>query len=108
MKRRSFFKFSLATAFTSILKPQYIFGMQALKNPGRNSNPVVISTWSHGIEANEAIYVGDGKRDIISANAAGMYSVLACYGYLKTTDQIEDWQANMIIHQPSDLITLIA
>lgn len=61
-----------------------------------------------GIEANEAIYVGDGKRDIVSANAAGMYSVLACYGYLKTTDQIEDWQANMIIHQPSDLITLIA
>ena len=56
MKRRSFFKFSLATAFTSILKPQSIFGMQALKNPGRNSNPVVISTWSHGIEANEAAW----------------------------------------------------
>ena len=60
-----------------------------------------------GVSANEVIYVGDGERDIVSANAAGMYSVLACYGYLKTTDQIENWKANMIIHQPHDLINII-
>ena len=55
MKRRSFFKFSLATALTSLMKPESIFGMQhhEISTRDAKTEPVVISTWSHGIEANE-------------------------------------------------------
>jgi N4-(beta-N-acetylglucosaminyl)-L-asparaginase len=55
MKRRSFFKFSLATALTSLMKPESIFGMQnhEISTREAKTEPVVISTWSHGIEANE-------------------------------------------------------
>lgn len=55
MKRRSFFKFSLATALTSLMKPESIFGMQTpeIKRGETKTDPIVISTWSHGIAANE-------------------------------------------------------
>lgn len=55
MKRRSFFKFSMLSALASILKPQSLMGMndevsQVDLDPQK---PVVISTWSHGLAANE-------------------------------------------------------
>ena len=55
MKRRSFFKFGMLSALASILKPQSLLGMnnevsQVDLGPQK---PVVISTWSHGLAANE-------------------------------------------------------
>jgi phosphoglycolate phosphatase-like HAD superfamily hydrolase len=50
--------------------------------------------------------VGDGHRDILSANSAKIKSVLACYGYLKKLDVIEDWHSDFIIHSPSEIINL--
>jgi 2-phosphoglycolate phosphatase len=54
----------------------------------------------------DVIYVGDGHRDILSANSAKIKSVLACYGYLKKLDVIEDWHSDFIIHSPSEIINL--
>ena len=44
----------------------------------------------------DVIYIGDGHRDILSANSAKIKSVLACYGYLKKGDLIEEWQPNYL------------
>ena len=54
----------------------------------------------------DVIYVGDGHRDILSAHSAKIKSVLACYGYLKKSDLIEDWHSDYIIHSPSEIIAL--
>ena len=54
----------------------------------------------------DVIYVGDGHRDILSANFAKIKSVLACYGYLKKSDLIEDWHSDYIINSPSEIIDL--
>ena len=54
----------------------------------------------------DVIYIGDGHRDILSANSAKIKSVLACYGYLKKGDLIEEWQPNYIIHKPSEVVDL--
>jgi|TARA_B110000238_G_scaffold129366_1_gene139669 2-phosphoglycolate phosphatase len=54
----------------------------------------------------DVIYVGDGHRDILSANTAKIKSVLACYGYLKKSDSIKDWHSDYIINSPSEIIDL--
>ena len=54
----------------------------------------------------DAVYVGDGHRDILSAQSAKITSVLACYGYLKRSDLIDEWMADYIIHSPMELLGL--
>ena len=54
----------------------------------------------------DTIYVGDGHRDILSARSAKIKSVLACYGYLKKSDLIDDWDADFLIHNPLEIIGL--
>jgi phosphoglycolate phosphatase len=53
------------------------------------------------------MYVGDGQRDIESAKSAKILSVLACYGYLKISDRIDEWNADYLINSPLELIDLI-
>ncbi|MGE4596824.1 MAG: HAD-IA family hydrolase [Methylophilaceae bacterium] len=55
----------------------------------------------------EVMYVGDGQRDIESAKSAKILSVLACYGYLKISDRIDEWNADYLINSPLELIDLI-
>lgn len=46
------------------------------------------------IDPNGIWYVGDAERDIQAANAAGMISILAEYGYLSAQDDVENWAAH--------------
>ena len=62
---------------------------------------------SLGIDVGDAIYIGDGLRDIQAAISAKMKSILACYGYLKTTDDIESWGADFFVHHPDEIINLL-
>jgi len=54
----------------------------------------------------DTIYVGDAHRDILSARSAKIKSVLACYGYLKKSDLIDDWDADFLIHNPLEILDL--
>ena len=58
------------------------------------------------LSVSEVIYVGDGLRDIQSAKAANIKSVLACYGYLKKTDSIYEWGSDYIINNPKEILSL--
>ena len=49
----------------------------------------------------ECVYLGDDKRDIDAARAAGMRPVAVEWGY---GSALESWQADAIIAQPMDLI----
>jgi 2-phosphoglycolate phosphatase len=57
-----------------------------------------------GIGADHAIYVGDDARDIEAARAAGLRSVAAAWGYRDVSECIEQWGADAIAVQPSDLL----
>lgn len=54
-----------------------------------------------------SIYVGDDERDIQAANAAGMQSVVALYGYLGTGTPPPDWNATHMLNTPTELMALI-
>ncbi|WP_293747725.1 HAD-IA family hydrolase [uncultured Paraglaciecola sp.] len=49
-------------------------------------------------------YIGDAERDIQAANSANMVSVIAQYGYISDKQQTVEWNADLSIHSPSDLL----
>ena len=50
------------------------------------------------------VYVGDDERDVIAANAAGMRSIGALWGYRPIDDLPEAWGADDLANQPMDLV----
>jgi phosphoglycolate phosphatase len=54
--------------------------------------------------ARSSVYVGDDRRDIQAGRAAGVHTVAAAYGYSVAMDDITQWQADLIIERPIDLL----
>lgn len=52
----------------------------------------------------QCVYVGDARRDMDAASAAGMPSLVALYGYLGADDRPEEWGAVGHIRTPADLL----
>ncbi|MDQ8039703.1 MAG: phosphoglycolate phosphatase [Rickettsiella sp.] len=50
------------------------------------------------------VYIGDAKQDIEAANAAGMYSLVALYGYIPSIKEAKSWKANDMIDTPLAII----
>lgn len=57
-----------------------------------------------GSSPKECVYIGDAERDIEAAKYAGMRSVAALYGYLRSDSCPEFWHADYYIDQPQDII----
>jgi len=55
----------------------------------------------------QCIYIGDAARDIEAGKNANMRTVAALYGYLADTDDPDNWQADAVIKQPSDILQWI-
>lgn len=69
--------------------------------------PLLTAAQQCGVAATQCLYIGDAQRDIDAANAAGMTSVLATYGYLCDHDKPETWQADYEIQQPLDVLAFL-
>lgn len=52
-------------------------------------------------------YVGDHRRDIEAARAAGMYSIAALFGYIEPDDNPNNWHADALIQHPEELLALL-
>jgi len=75
MKRRTFFKFGLSSAALAILKSKNIYAgfnqQDGLNNNLIKRNNIVISTWSHGIKANDEAWriLSEGGKSIDAVEA---------------------------------------
>ena len=75
MKRRTFFKFGLSSAALAILKSKSIYAgfnqQDRLNNNLIKRNNIVISTWSHGIKANDEAWriLSEGGKSIDAVEA---------------------------------------
>jgi len=58
-----------------------------------------------GVEAAQAVYVGDDERDIVAARNAGMKSVAALWGYRLDHEDPYSWQADAAVESPRELLT---
>jgi N-acetyl-D-muramate 6-phosphate phosphatase len=52
----------------------------------------------------ECVYVGDAERDMQAAQAAGMYALVAGYGYLGDTDRADEWFSHGWLDKPLELL----
>ena len=54
----------------------------------------------------DGVYVGDDRRDVLAARAAGMPVVAAGWGYLGDGESVEDWHADAILRTTAELAQL--
>ncbi len=66
--------------------------------------PLLHSAEVLGIAPSQCVYVGDDRRDIESARAAGMPSIAALWGYRMAGDAPADWGAEAMVDVPHDLL----
>lgn len=70
-------------------------------------DPLLMCAGQLGLDPCDCIYVGDDLRDVQAGRAAGMRTVAVRWGYLGEGDDIDDWQADHVISQPSELLALL-
>ena len=88
-------------------QPCCVVAGDTLKVKKPNPEPLLHASKIISCNPESCIYVGDDERDILAANAAGMISVAASYGFIDDLDQIKKWGSDYIINSPLDLTNFI-
>jgi len=70
--------------------------------------PMLLACKRAGVSAAKCLYVGDAERDIEAGNSVNMKTFVASWGYIGETDDISQWQADVILQKPLDLLTHIS
>jgi len=88
-------------------QPYCLVAGDTLKVKKPNPEPLLYASKIISCNPESCIYVGDDERDILAANAAGMISIAASYGFVDDLDQIKKWESDYIINSPLDLTNFI-
>lgn len=74
--------------------------------PFRKPHPQPLLTAAERINVDPAacIYLGDDERDMIAGRSAGMRVAIAEYGYLGNGKPAHEWEADMRLAHPLDLL----
>ena len=67
-------------------------------------DPIFFGCKQAGLDPKNCLYVGDAERDIQAGKAAGMRTVAALFGYILDHENPIDWQADIYINNPEELI----
>jgi phosphoglycolate phosphatase len=76
--------------------------------PKPHPDPLLHAAASLGIAPDQCLYVGDDRRDVLAARAAGMPVLAAGFGYLGVGSGPEDWGADAVIANPLDTLKYLA
>jgi len=66
--------------------------------------PLLHAAKTLGVDPTQCVFVGDAERDCQAAQAAGMYSVIAGFGYLGDGDRADEWFQHGWLDTPLDLL----
>lgn len=89
-------------------KPCCIVSGDTVKERKPHPAPLLHACKLCNVQHANTVYVGDAERDIIAGQRAGMYTVVARYGYIGDKDAPDAWQADAHIHHPHELLPLLA
>ena len=70
--------------------------------------PLLHAAQQLGVKPSHCLYVGDAERDMEAGQAAGMRTACALFGYLQEQDRPNDWQADIQLQRPEDLLRLLS
>ena len=66
--------------------------------------PLLHAAETMGLKPEECVYVGDAERDMQAAQAAGMFALVAGFGYLGEDDRADQWFSHGWLDTPLDLL----
>jgi phosphoglycolate phosphatase len=66
--------------------------------------PLLYAAARIGVRPSECVYIGDAERDMQAAQAAGMYALIAGFGYLGDDDRADGWFSHGWLNAPLDLL----
>ncbi len=66
--------------------------------------PLLHAAAQLGVAPEHCVYVGDAERDMQAAQAAGMFALVAGFGYLGDDDRADSWFSHGWLHTPLDLL----
>lgn len=75
-----------------------------VNNPKPHPEPIYLACQQMGVLPSNAVYIGDAERDIRSGRLAGLKTIACAYGYIPATDDINNWQADSIMQNSSELL----
>lgn len=94
--------------FPLLSKAKCIIAGDTLKYSKPHPQPLLHACACIACLPENCVYVGDAKRDIEAANAAGMYSLIALYGYINSNEDVTKWSATAKISSPLDIIEYLS
>ena len=69
--------------------------------------PLLLACKQLACKPGEAIYLGDHRRDIESAQNASMLTIACAYGYIDTNEDIADWHADYTVQHAREIIPVL-
>ena len=87
--------------------PAAVVSGDTLKVKKPSPEPLLLACSTIGRPASACVYIGDDERDIIAGKAAGMPTIAAAYGYIVDEEKPEDWNADVVVSNASEIATLI-
>jgi 2-phosphoglycolate phosphatase len=69
--------------------------------------PLLHAAAAMGVDPSLCVYVGDAERDMQAAQAAGMFALVAGYGYLGDGDRADEWFSHGWLDTPLELLSWI-
>lgn len=84
----------------------FIYG-DTIEKKKPNPEPLLHAAKMLNLNPSNCMYVGDHKNDMIASKSAGMYSVVAEYGYLHPSDDIKTWHADASITSIFEIMKIL-
>ncbi len=105
-KRREYTE-PLMSALDPRARAACIVSGDSTANAKPHPQPLLHACKLMGGDPRQCVYVGDAQNDVLAARRAGMYSVVALYGYIAPGDDPRNWQADATINAPHELLAWI-
>ena len=89
------------------LRPDVVICADQVEKPKPYPHGLLKALQLLNICSQDTLYIGDHLRDIDAARAANITSVAASYGFIDSTDDPKQWQADYTITKAIELIAII-
>ena len=98
------FTFPLLDALDLAARAGCVVSGDTCAHPKPHPAPLLAASQRLAVVPGGCVYVGDDERDTQASRAAGMRSIVACYGYLGSGRPWQEWGAHAGIERPEELI----
>ncbi len=90
------------------IPPAVVVSYDTVSEPKPSVKPMLHACAQINIAPEACLYLGDAECDVVAGNNAGMYTVLANWGYISDHAEAMAWGPNAAIDAPLELLAVIA